>query len=291
MASFPLVLLVALASINSLALSSDNKPIYAICNRERNFTANSIFQTNLNSLIASLAASSPDTGFASTTIGEFPDRIFGLAICRGDLNADGCRSCLANSTRDAAAQCPGNKAATIFYELCQFRYSDQSFFGSSTGSEFYMWNVNNVSDVSTFNRLLGNLLNNLTVRAASSKRMFAAGSVDFNDFQKIYALVQCTRDLSPETCSVCLKGQIGDIPSCCAAKQGARVIGGSCYLRYEVGPFYNASAAVDPPPSAAPAPSPNNTLPPGIPAPEGNGSLFILDITCGDIHAYKFYVK
>ena len=275
MASFPLVLLVALASINSLALSSDNKPIYALCNRERNFTANSIFQTNLNSLIASLAASSPDTGFASTTIGEFPDRIFGLAICRGDLNADGCRSCLANSTRDAAAQCPGNRAAIIFYELCQFRYSDKNFFGSPTGPEFYMWNHNNVSDVSTFNRLLGSLLNNLTVRAASWKRMFAAGSVDFNDFQKVYALVQCTRDLSPETCNACLRDLIANIPLCCAGKQGGRVIGGSCYVRYEMFPFYNALAAVDPPPSAAPASSPNNTSPPsGIPATEGKRSRF-----------------
>ena len=269
MGSFPLVLVFILASINSIALSLENNPIYALCNREKNFTANSIFQENLNSLIDSLATSAPDTGFANTTLGEIPDRIFGLAICRGDLNAAACGSCLANSTRDAAARCPGNKAATIFYETCQFRYADQNFLGTSTGSQLYMWNPNNVSDVSTFNRLLGSLLINLTVRATSTKRMFAAASVAFTDFQTVYALVQCTRDLSPETCNACLRDKINNVPTCCDRKRGGRVIGGSCYLRYEAYPFYNTSAAVDPPPLSPPAPSPNNTLP-----PEGKGLTY-----------------
>ena len=259
MAAFLLVLLFTLAPINSLALSSPDNLAYYICNGERNFTANSTFQANLKSLFDSLLASAPDSGFA-ITFGEIPDRIFGLAICRGDLNAAECGSCLANSTQDAAALCPGNKAATIFYETCQVRYSDQDFFGSSTGPQHFMWNVNNVSDVSTFNRLLGSLLDDLTVRATSSNRMFAAGYVNHTDFEKLYALVQCTRDLSPKRCNECLRDQIAEIPKCCAGRQGGRVLGGSCYLRYELYPFYNPSGAADPPPL---------TPPPASPPPEG----------------------
>ncbi|CAA6668744.1 unnamed protein product [Spirodela intermedia] len=55
---------------------------------------------------------------------------------------------------------------------------------------------------------------------------------------------------------------------CCEAKKGARVIGGSCYLRYEVAPFFNASAAADPPAPPPPPSVPANTSPPpsGTPA-------------------------
>ncbi|CAA6668747.1 unnamed protein product [Spirodela intermedia] len=111
-----------------------------------------------------------------------------------DVAASRCRDCLAGVARDAA--------------LCHLRYSDQNFFGSSTGREISMWNTGNVSD----------LLDNLTIRASSSERRFATGVVDFTSFQKIYALVQCTRDLAPETCNTCLRDEIGYIPQCCEAK-------------------------------------------------------------------------
>ncbi|XP_050909223.1 cysteine-rich receptor-like protein kinase 10 [Lathyrus oleraceus] len=67
--------------------------------------------------------------------------------------------------------------------------------------------------------------------------MYATGKVAFKD-KTVYALVQCTRDLSANDCSKCLQSAIGDIPGCCYASIGARVWSRSCYLRYEFYPFY-----------------------------------------------------
>ncbi|CAA7405642.1 unnamed protein product [Spirodela intermedia] len=261
-------------TMSSLFLrSAADDPLHSKCNNDRNYTNNSTYQANLGRLISSLSLSAPATGFANGTAGEVPDRVYGLAICRGDVSDTRCRECLAGVPRDAAAGCPGNKAATVFYELCHLRYSDQDFFGSSTGAEYLKWNRGNVSDVPTFDRLLGELLDNLTIRAASSERRFAAGSVDFTNYEKVYALVQCTRDLAAERCDVCLRNEINYIPECCEAKKGARVIGGSCYLRYEVYPFFNISAATDPPPPRPPPPVLRHTSPPpaGTPAAGGKG--------------------
>ncbi|CAA7405641.1 unnamed protein product [Spirodela intermedia] len=215
-------------------------------------------------------------------ISEVPDRVYGLALCRGDAGANKCQECHAGVARDAAERCPGNKGATIFYEFCHLRYSDQDFFGSSTGTEYYMSNAENASDAPTFERLLGDPLDNLTIRAVSSERRFATGRVDFSNLQKIYALVQCTRDLAPEICDVCLRGEIGYTPEFCKSKKGARVTGGSCYLQYEVDPFFNISAATDPLPPPPP-PVLRHTSPPpaGTPAAGDtkNSSILIVAIT------------
>ncbi|XP_078432693.1 cysteine-rich receptor-like protein kinase 10 isoform X2 [Wolffia australiana] len=245
-----------------------SQPIYSLCDRSRNFTASSPFQANLDRLIGSLIASTPSTGFANNTIGDAPDVIYGLAVCRGDLGFDHCRNCLSNATNDAKSSCPGNKGGTVFYADCLLRYSDVNFLGRSTYTQWWIANGNNVTTtpVPLFNRLLGGLLNNLTAQAATSSRRFAADSVVLNDFQRVYALVQCTGDLSPRACSDCLKDEIGTIPTCCNGKRGARVYGGSCFIRYEIYPFVNDSSvgsgsplpppptAISPPPQASPAP-------------------------------------
>ncbi|XP_078432753.1 cysteine-rich receptor-like protein kinase 10 [Wolffia australiana] len=235
-----------------------SQPIYSLCDRSRNFTASSPFQANLDRLIGSLIASTPSTGFANNTIGDAPDVIYGLAVCRGDLGFDHCRNCLSNATNDAKSSCPGNKGGTVFYADCLLRYSDVNFLGRSTYTQWWIANGNNVTTtpVPLFNRLLGGLLNNLTAQAATSSRRFAADSVVLNDFQRVYALVQCTGDLSPRACSDCLKDEIGTIPTCCNGRRGARVYGGSCFIRYEIYPFVNDSSvgSASPQPRAAISP-------------------------------------
>ncbi|XP_078432500.1 cysteine-rich receptor-like protein kinase 10 isoform X2 [Wolffia australiana] len=251
MSSF-LLLFFSLAFLGSLSPLTADQPFLTDCEKERNFTAGSVFQTNLESLVLSLTSSTPSTGFAKDTIGEAPNVVYGLASCRGDLGFDDCRKCLSNATNDAKFYCPGNRGAVLFYDLCQLRYSDRDFFGTSTGVEFFAWNIYNVSDLVLFNRRLGGILDDLTVKAASSVRRFAAGYVDYNEFQRLYALVQCTADLSARTCEDCLRGGIGQIPTCCNAKQGARIVSRSCRVQYELFSFFNESAVAGAPPPPSP---------------------------------------
>ena len=271
-----IVSLLFLAFIGSLPLSTADSLDGVECITGRNYTADSKFPSNIVSLIFSLSETAPVKGFANGSFGDVPDRVYGLALCRGDIDSSSCRSCLADASQNMLRSCAGNKGATAIYELCRLRYSDENFFGSSYSTMWYAWNLQNVSDVVVFNRLLGGLLKNLTVRAASSTAMYAAGSVDINNFQTVFAMVQCTRDLSPETCDSCLRYGIGIISSCCKASPGARARSGSCYVRYELYSFFNNTATAEPPMATARPPLPDNTVPAGNPVLESKDRFLFL---------------
>ncbi|KAA8519974.1 hypothetical protein F0562_014228 [Nyssa sinensis] len=184
-----------------------------------------------------------------------------IALCRGDVELDICRSCVNDSTRRLSQLCPNNKQAIGWYDYCMLRYSNQSFLGTmDTRPACYMWNTNNVSDVVQFNQDLRNLLDGLRGRAGSGGSLckFATGNTSFTtatDFGTVYGLVQCTPDLSEQLCSDCLIGAMQEIGSCCVGYRGGRVIYPSCNLRYELDdPFYNETTP-EPPLSPPPASS------------------------------------
>uniref|UniRef100_A0A2N9ELF1 Gnk2-homologous domain-containing protein n=1 Tax=Fagus sylvatica TaxID=28930 RepID=A0A2N9ELF1_FAGSY len=77
---------------------------------------------------------------------------------------------------------------------------------------FIMWNTNNVSaKVTQFMQDLRTLLDRNKGQAAAggSLRKFAAGNAAAPNFQTLYALMQCTPDLSEQDCSDCLDWAMG----------------------------------------------------------------------------------
>ena len=131
---------------------------------------------------------------------------------------------------------------------CMLRYSNSSIFGiMETNPGYHIWNLENVSAnyVAQFNDDLNILLNNLTNEAAAggSLRKYAAGSAIATDFMRLYALVQCTPDLSEQDCNNCLLAAIAYVPQCCAGKVGGSVLLPSCNIRFQVYSFFNSTAA------------------------------------------------
>ncbi|XP_042488815.1 putative receptor-like protein kinase At4g00960 [Macadamia integrifolia] len=240
-----------------------------------NYTANSIYQSNLNLLLSSLSSNAINsTGFYNTTIVKNLNTIYGLLLCRGDISSQECQHCVKKAAADVTNHCPNQTVATIWYDLCMLRYSDQFIF--STMQETPTWFLSNVNDVPNpdqFNQTLGDLMNSLVNLAAfgSSTSLFAAGAANYtSSFEKIYGLVQCTPDISQNDCYRCLVGAVSNIPSCCNGKQGGRVLMPSCNLRYELNDAFYESIAAPPPPSSPATPSltppsspTNNTVTPG----------------------------
>ncbi|CAN6879251.1 unnamed protein product [Brassica oleracea] len=94
---------------------------------------------------------------------------------------------------------------------------------------------------------------------SSSNNHYIADVANWTSFSKIYALVQCTPDLSPGDCDYCLRESvIKDYLSCCGLKQGVLVMRPSCLFRWELYPFFkafdNISVASPPPPPLAARP-------------------------------------
>ncbi|XP_047320233.1 cysteine-rich repeat secretory protein 38-like [Impatiens glandulifera] len=80
----------------------------------------------------------------------------------------------------------------------------------------FIINTMNVSDPVLFNQKMNDLLGLLSDKAVSNiSRLYAAGSaeLDGSGLNKVYGLVQCTRDLSSVNCKKCFDIAISRLPS------------------------------------------------------------------------------
>lgn len=230
-----------------------------ICDNSSYYATNSTFATNLNLLLSSLTMKTPLTGFSNDTQGLLPDRVYGLALCRGDISSENCTDCLQMASRDVPNLCPYSKGGIVWYDMCLVRYGFHDFFSDldeSLRADYY-WAVN-VSDPVQFEDRLVTMMKSISKIAAfnASNRYFATGVTNVPGSMEIYGMVQCTRDLSTEECFKCLNDSLGDILGCCYGVEGATALRGSCVLRYDLGLFFNSGPSWVAPPSPSPSPGP-----------------------------------
>ncbi|KAJ0983407.1 hypothetical protein J5N97_011662 [Dioscorea zingiberensis] len=256
--------------------------LYQFCGSTGNYTANGTYESNLNALLPSLASNGSDPGFYKDTLGRVPDQVYALSLCRGDVNASVCRSCLDRARQDALQLCPYNKAATIYYDYCFLRYSNLNFLNSNDNSDlFYMWNAQNDTDPDKFNKLATELVNRTSQYAAfNSSRRFGTGEANFTAADpKLYGLAQCTQDFSGDQCYNCLTGMFSVMQSI-AGQRGGRVLGSRCNFRYELYRFYEGTSMLQLPSSSSSPPPSNgtnttgngNTTTPAVPTMGGDGN-------------------
>ncbi|PQP92182.1 cysteine-rich receptor-like protein kinase 10 isoform X2 [Prunus yedoensis var. nudiflora] len=219
------------------------QPAHFCINNRGNCTTNSTYHTNLNTLLSSLTYNKNGNayGFYHSTYGQnSDDQVYAIGLCRGDVKSKDCRSCLNNSRYGITQRyCPNKKEAIGWYSNCMLRYSNRSMYGvMETKPSFDIRNPQNVSSsgVDGFNQELRKLLESVRSKAAAggSLRKFAYGNATAPTFQTIFAIAQCTPEISEQACSDCLVGAFGEIPECCIEKVGGRVSRPSCNFRFEV---------------------------------------------------------
>ncbi|KAI4298616.1 hypothetical protein L6164_032152 [Bauhinia variegata] len=246
MAIVSLVPLSFLCFLLNLASQVTAEPRYAECVTERgNFTTTTTFKTNLNTLLANLTSSNQiNYGFYNLSYGQNPDKVSVIGLCRGDLKLDVCSSCLNEARSFLPQNCSNNKEAIVFYDNCMLRYSNRSILGVMEDTPwYYHWGGNNVTDVNQYNADLDKLLGKLRSKAASgdSRLKFATGNVSGLNFQNIYALVQCTPDLSAQICQDCLGVAFSEIPKCCDRRRAVIIGRPGCTVRYGNSIFYETA--------------------------------------------------
>ncbi|KAI4295834.1 hypothetical protein L6164_035835 [Bauhinia variegata] len=232
--------------VSSLAFLSDvafADPPYNICSTSTSYTNGSLFQKNLNNVLFSLPINASISKSYNVSSGNDPDRVYSLYMCLDYISMESCQSCIATARQDIVKLCPQAEEAVIWEDECQLRYSNRNFFGKvNVTGNIGKDNIQNISAPEKLQSAVNDVLYNITEMAAfnSSANMYATTEAPFED-KTIYALVQCTGDLSAADCSACLKSAIKDIPGCCYASIGARILSRSCYLRYEFYPFYEGA--------------------------------------------------
>ncbi|CAL5345847.1 unnamed protein product [Camellia sinensis] len=241
--------------------------VYEFCINNGNYISNSTYQRNLNTLLSSLSSNIDKYGFYSSSVGQNPDRVNAIVLCRGDVDLQTCPSCINDLITKIIQVCPNYKEASGGYDNCMLRYSDKSIYGTVTDNRSHcVPNPYYATYISQFKQDLRALLDKLRNQATSSSgfRKFAVGNITGPNLQNIFGLVQCTPDLSKQECSDCLLGAAGDIRNCSDGKIGGRIFRQSCNLQYETHSFFNTIPGDAPPQTSPEAPPPAS---PGAPPP------------------------
>ncbi|KAJ8752710.1 hypothetical protein K2173_007020 [Erythroxylum novogranatense] len=203
-----------------------------------NFYGISPYKSNLKDLMSCLLDQTPATGFVTYTVGSFPNRVYGLALCRGDIQAKDCGTCITEATREIQNLCPSSRSAIMWYDNCMIRYSPVEFSGSVDYKHYYhKYNVyNKIKYRAYFVERRNMFLRELVRQVDANPKLYATAEMEFGS-STFYGLVQCTRDLSRAECKRCLNTAIRMY-----RKSGDDMATGwfgfrSCNLRYETYPF------------------------------------------------------
>ncbi|KAL8136713.1 hypothetical protein V2J09_002714 [Rumex salicifolius] len=241
---------------------------YQCDNTYGNYTSNSTYQQNLNSLLSDISSNTSITyGFYNFSYGKDPDIVNGIALCRGDVLLDECHSCLKNATAKLFGLCTNQKQAIGWYDRCMVRYSNRTIFGVMEYDPYYWIRYRfKALDQKDFNHTVTSLFGSLVDKAVrgNSTLKFAMNQAIVSAFVTVYAYTQCTLDLSQSDCYACLSDSITELPVFLPYR-GARFFRASCNIRYEV---YKYSDAFDSlaNSSEAPSPLPSTTSSPSIPS-------------------------
>ncbi|KAL4311944.1 hypothetical protein GQ457_01G042700 [Hibiscus cannabinus] len=259
----------ALSSILSFLLMGTSLVDAAVrCYDTGNFTTNSTYVQNRDLLLASLLPNvSANGGFYTESVGQ----VYALGMCRGDSTPHGCYTFLNSSIHDLISSCPNQKEAISWGVNGPYiaRYSDRPFFGilELEPSDAGYNRADITSNLTEFDIVWESLMDRVVRKASNgtSSLKYATGEAEFTAFQKIYAVMQCTPDLSNKDCDSCLRATVSYFESCCHGKQGGYVQKPTCWFRWDLYPFYvsNASTSVPslspPPPPASPPPQSVNS--------------------------------
>ncbi|CAI9771180.1 unnamed protein product [Fraxinus pennsylvanica] len=220
------------------------------CLNNGNYTTNSTYHTNLNGLLSSVSSNIDRNGFYYSTAGQYSNRVNAIALCRGDVQLDKCRSCVYYAALFLSQLCPYQKQAILSDLHCMVRYSNDSIFRTLAIRPYFQEReAESVMSTDQFNQDLRTLFDSLRSRAAygGPLKKFAAANRTAPAFQTIYGLVQCTPDLTSQDCSNCLLQAAKLMSECCNGAKGVKIHTPSCCLRYRTNPFYNNSMVEEPP--------------------------------------------
>ncbi|XP_048132925.1 cysteine-rich receptor-like protein kinase 44 [Rhodamnia argentea] len=255
------------------------------CGSTGNFTANSTYQATLTALLSSISttnSSSLSYGFfnASAAVSGASQTLYVFGLCRGDLTAESCRACLDGLASDIRQLCPLQEEALLYTGNCIIRYSNALFFGAVAKEPTYVARTtDNVSSPDTYGAAMRKLLNSLWPEAAGggSLRKYASGNGSAGT-DMIYALTQCTPDLTEQQCGDCLLLGVQTIRDCCDRYTGGRFMVPSCLILYETNHQFFDPVSVQLPSPPSPSPSQAADVLPPPPGKSNKTTVIIIAV-------------
>ncbi|ERM95831.1 hypothetical protein AMTR_s00060p00079250 [Amborella trichopoda] len=236
-----LLLSTLLLALLHLLLGSRSDSLGEFCNFKKKISDKPTM-INIGLVLSKLETKAPSNRFATASDGQGKERVYGLLQCRGDISPKDCSSCTSDAAKHVRHLCPDEADARIWFDSCFLRYNTDDFIGElDTRYGIFYWNVENVTEPERFAKELGDLMNNVKAKAVQpGNKGFGSGKIKFTQFVTIYGLVQCTQDLPKLQCAQCLSTAISNFGGggYCDGKKGCRVLYSSCFVRFEIYPFF-----------------------------------------------------
>lgn len=217
--------------------------VYDCDNVNGNYTAESTYKQNLDALLTKTTSTDIPYGFYYFSTGQSSDDVSLISLCRGDLDVSDCHTCQTYVINQLKTLCPNQKKVIAWSDDCMVRYSSDPMLGVMEETPY--WDMNRglfASDSKRYGRAVDKLLERFPPKASAgnSKLKYVTGETFVNETVKIFAVAQCTPDLTRGDCLKCLDDAVMEIKSRSSStgQRGARFLFPSCNVRYEEDKFY-----------------------------------------------------
>ncbi|KAF2543419.1 hypothetical protein F2Q68_00029810 [Brassica cretica] len=220
------------------------------------FRPNGTYDTNRRLILSSLPSNvtTQEGLFFNGSNGQEPNRVYAIGMCIPGSTPQDCSDCIKSASDGLIQSCPNQTNAFTWPgdpTLCYVRYSNTSFLGSSDlDPRPLFFNTGDInSNLTEFTKTWEDLVVRMIDAASTAKNTpsssnnhYKADMAPLTALENIYALMQCTPDLSSGDCDNCLRQSARDYQSCCGQKQGGVVMRPSCFFRWDL---YKYSKAFD----------------------------------------------
>ncbi|CAH8360103.1 unnamed protein product [Eruca vesicaria subsp. sativa] len=251
MSLFSILCFVLLSSFGVASVSAQR-----CMNKNGYFKPNGTYDANRRLILSSLPSNvtSKEGLYFNGSVGQEPNRVYAIGMCIPGSTSEDCSVCIKTLSDRLIKNCPNQTNAFHWPgqpTLCHVRYSNTSFLGSADlDPRALLFNKADInSNLTEFTRIWENLVVRMIDAASiakstssSSDNHYKADVAPLTAFQNIYALMQCTPDLSSGDCDHCLRRSAREYQSCCGQKLGGVVMRPSCFFRWDI---YRYSKAFD----------------------------------------------
>ncbi|GJZ65085.1 Gnk2-like domain-containing protein [Tanacetum coccineum] len=211
------------------------------CRDNEKFQPKSGFEVNLVLALLQLTSHKMGGWYLKFTGDKPGEMVTAVAMCLGYVNEDQCLGCIKTAIPLLRRKCPNQKEAVAWMQKCMLRYSGHQFL-----KELDLWFWAFLGDKTKvpekedliFEQTKGKLMVQVAAEAAAGNQFakYSAGTAAFGS-KTIYMAMQCTPDLSQDTCNECFLPIQFTISYATKAEVAVAMFSPNCYIKYALTDF------------------------------------------------------
>ncbi|XP_021723130.1 putative cysteine-rich receptor-like protein kinase 9 [Chenopodium quinoa] len=226
------------------SISADVVQVIDMCYGEfGNVTLDREYAGNVYQLLSNLSSKASYVKFYNSTVGETPNKVYGLFQCREDLSIQVCSECVDVAVEWMNVKCPLYKQAVVWYMECSLRFENSSISLNDTELYSIYFPISKpLTNYTEFAAVLATTVNDLIKDTVNSTSHFSIKNAPLpSSSQRLYSLAQCASDLNGPQCAFCLKQAVNKIFDGYRNESALSIFMPGCQLMYDTTIFYNAS--------------------------------------------------